>query len=174
MPCTVNLWKGSRLAKGVNLKRVTRIEAQDIIDETRGRQEHVDRRLDYAVRQSLEIFSLQLRTSESYLSLFWPRMSGAEWLTPKGSSKTLKDVAGRLIEGGYDFEQLANGADGLPDSYDPAFFAKFPFLDENFDYGRFGLLGLATLIDEEQTYSPAAIFLSMTASEERSSSPNVC
>ncbi len=52
----------------------------------------------------------------------------------------------------------ARGADGLPDSHDPAFFAKFPYLDENFDYGRFGLLGLGTLLDKDQKFSPAANF----------------
>ena len=129
-----------------------------LIEEARDRLEHVDYALDYAVRQARDIFSVQLKTSESFLHLLWPPCPEALWLTPEGQSRTVKDVAGRILNSGHSFEQLAEGHRKLPDDHDTEFFAKFPYLDENFDMQKFGLLALAALGEEEQSESPRANF----------------
>lgn len=156
--CTASLWKVSGLASRTALQEVTRAEAQRIIDQTRDRLEHVDTRLDYAVRQARDIFSVRLQDAESFLALLWPGGPGARWLTPLGAPHTLKDVAKRIIANGYEFESLAEESLQFPDDHDPAFFAKLPYIDEQFDYGRIGLLTLASLGEDEQARSPHANF----------------
>lgn len=140
------------------MQAVTRSEAQLIIDENRDQLEHVDRRLDFAVRQAGQIFAVKLLTIESFLSLLWTPDEGADWLAPGDAPHTLKDVAGRLLAGEHDFETLADGDPALPADHDPKFFIKFPYLDENFEFGRMGVLALAKLGDDEQRRSPRANF----------------
>lgn len=92
------------------------------------------------------------------MHLLWPPCPEAAWLTPQGESRTLKDVAGRILNSGHSFEVLAEGHRKLPDNHDTDFFAKFPYLDEHFDMQKFGLLALAALGDDEQKESPRANF----------------
>ncbi len=110
------------------------------------------------MRQARDIFSVRLQDVDSFLALLWPGGPGAHWLTPPGAPHTLKDVAKRLVTSGYYFDSLAEESLRFPDGHDPAFFAKFPYIDEKFDYERIGLLALATLGDDEQARSPQANF----------------
>lgn len=129
-----------------------------MIDENRDRLEHVDRTLDYAIRQAKDIFSVRLQTSESFLNLLWPKCPEAEWLTPVDESRTLQDVVTRILDSGHEFEALAEGHRSLPDEHDTDFFVKFPYLDEHFDRNKMGILAIAALGDDEQKESPKANF----------------
>ncbi len=94
-----------------------------------------------------------------FLSLIWHEIDESRLLTPKNESRTVKDVAKRMIEKRYTFQSLSRNQ-GLPlNQHDPEWFHKCCALDSDFDYNRFGTIWLVIANDDEKSKAlPSAKF----------------
>ncbi|MFB0517637.1 MAG: hypothetical protein ACETWG_13705 [Candidatus Neomarinimicrobiota bacterium] len=137
---------------------ITRAEAFRLIRKTRASLHHVDPYVDDAVRDAQEIYFVRFQDAERFLALIWPEVEGGRILTPPDEPRTLKDVANRMIYSDWTFEDL-NQDLGLPlDEHDPELFVKSLYLDENFDYDKFGMLIIAPSTQEEREQSTDGSF----------------
>ncbi len=148
----------SPLSKKPTMSPVTRAEAFQLIEETRASLHHVDPRADRAVQGAEVIYHVRFQDAERFLALIWPEVEGSRILTPPDEPRTLSDVAHYMIYNSWTFEDLSEGL-GLPlKEHDPELFGKSRYLDENFDYEKFGLLILSPSTEEEREQSPDGSF----------------
>jgi hypothetical protein len=140
------------------MSKVRRAEAFRLIKETRDRVHWVDRYVDGAVEDAKKIYHVRFQDDERFLSLIFPEMDGCRILTPPDESRTLRDVAHRILYNEWTFEDLVEDMGLAPKLHDPGMFAKSRYLDENFDYEKFGLLILAPSTEEEREQSPDGSF----------------
>jgi hypothetical protein len=116
---------------------------------------HVDARVWRDVASPGRIFTMTLATIDEFLNLIWQEACPARLLTPKGESRTLRDVGHRLMGAEYSFESLATGM-GLPRSeHHPEWFVPCVAIDRAFDFDQFGWLVLTPATEDERRQSPA-------------------
>jgi len=129
-----------------------------LVEETRAALHHVDPSVDGVVQGAEEIYLVRFQDAERFLALIWPEVDGSRILSLPEEPHTLRDVAHRMIYNSWTFEELTEDM-GLPlGEHDPELFAKSRYLDENFDYGKFGILILAPSTEEEREQSPDGSF----------------
>lgn len=140
------------------MSRVRRAEAFRLIRATRDALHWVDPYVDGAVEDAEKIYHVRFQDDERFLALIFPEMDGCRILTPPDEPRTLRDVANRILYNEWTFEDLVEDKGLNPKLHDPAMFAKTRYLDENFDYEKFGMLILAPSNEEEREQSPDGSF----------------
>jgi len=106
------------MATGINVKDMRHVGSMEVLKRLRERQSggyHVDPRLLQEVQAPGDLFLFTLQDEDSFLSLIWQAINPTRLLTPSEQPRTLRDVAGRMIENSWTFERLASSL-GLPDS----------------------------------------------------------
>ena len=91
---------------------------------------------------------------EEFLSVIWLKIDGTHLLTAEDGSRTIRDVAKRVIEC-HPFESLCQ-YQGLPIiDHDPNWFGKcYKIESDGFDYAKFGTIWLRGATDFERGKSP--------------------
>jgi hypothetical protein len=140
------------------MSRVKRAEAFQLIMETRDALHHVDPYVDDVVENAKKIYHVRFQDDERFLALIFPEVNGCQAIAPLKESRTLRDVANRMIYNDWTFEDLNENLGFSPKQHDPELFVKTRYLDENFDYDKFGLLILAPSTEEERDQSPTGSF----------------
>ncbi len=146
------------MAKPPRMTRMTWPEAMELMDATRAEQHHLDPKVDAALDAARELYQIHLQDDERFLSLIWPEAAGSRLLTPREEGRTLGDVAARLLANEWTFELLVGDMGLSAVEHEPEYFGKCRYIDDNFDYGRFGTLMLAPATDEEHEQSPGGTF----------------
>jgi hypothetical protein len=140
------------------MQRISRANALALIADTRDSRHHVDPYVDGVVEEAKKIYRVKFQDSERFLGLIWPEAPGALLLTPPDESRTLREVANRIIYNSWTFEDLCQDMGLTPDLHDPDLFVKSRYLDEKFDYDKFGLLILAPPTEDEEELCPDGSF----------------
>lgn len=91
-----------------------------------------------------------------FLSLIWHEIDASRLLTPKNESRTVRDVADRMIEKGYTFQSLSRNLCLPDDQHDPKWFRECCAIDRHFDYNRFGTICLVIANSNEKNNAPAS------------------
>lgn len=140
------------------MRQVSREMVLQKIREMQKAGNHVDGRLiDEVKALKMVFFLIILEDKESFLSLIWHEIDASRLLTP-GGSRTLRDIAQRMMDQSLTFEVLAKGP-GLPDSqHDPGWFKKCVNIDTRFDYDRFGWIIVVPATSHERDQSPYGTF----------------
>ena len=89
-----------------------------------------------------------------FLSLIWHEIDASRLLTPKNESRTVRDVADRMIAGGDTFQSLSRNKNLPPNKHDPKWFYKCRAIDRDFDYNKFGTIWLVIANDDEKSKAP--------------------
>lgn len=122
------------------MKHITKDEALTELCSRKGRGEHIDQRLEDAIRSCKALFLLALEDEGSFLSLIWQAHRHTRILTPPDQPRTLRDVVRRMGE--RTFAEFCDQAVIPPCSYNPRWFDKCRDIDASFDPQRFGRLAL--------------------------------
>jgi hypothetical protein len=118
---------------------------------------HVDPRVFQAIEGAASLFLVTFEDSESYLSLIWQEIDGIRLLAT-GESRTLGDIAQRIVDQGVTFKMLATDL-GKPDRiHDPDWFKPCVTVDKEFDFSKFGWLTIVPGTDSERRQSPKGSF----------------
>jgi hypothetical protein len=141
------------------MRQISREMVLEKIREMQKAGNHVDGRLiDEVKALKMVFFLLILEDKESFLSLIWHKIDASRLLTLPNSSRTLRDIAQRMIDQSLTFEVLATDL-GLPSSqHDPGWFKKCVDIDAEFDYDRFGWIIVVPATDHEHNQSPYGTF----------------
>ena len=146
------------MAKSPSMTRMTWPQAVELLDATRAGLHHLDPKVDEALGEARELYQVHLQDDERFLSLTWPEADGSRLLTPTDEGRTLGEVAARLLVNKWTFEKLTADLGLSPVEHDPDYFGKCRYMDDEFDYERFGTLMLAPVTDEEREQSPEGSF----------------
>ena len=133
-----------KIIEGVEWKRMRRKAVENMIT--------TDPRVQ-SCKKDRKFYKSKLSRCE-FLSLIWHEIDASRLLTPKNESRTVKDVAKRMIEKRYTFQSLSRNQ-GLPlNQHDPEWFHKCCSIDSDFDYNRFGKIWLVIANDDEKCKAP--------------------
>jgi hypothetical protein len=128
------------------------------LDNRQSAGNHVDSRLFTAIEKAISLYTFPLRDKISFLSLIWHARDDSRLLTPKGSPRTLHDVAERMIVNNWTFDKLSSNLGVSADQHNPEWFKKCLPINENFDYAIFGRIALVQANDNERKQSPSGSF----------------
>jgi hypothetical protein len=118
---------------------------------------HVDSRLLTEV-QNGSLYSLTVHEPELLLSFIWQESDPSRFLTPPHEPRTLRDVAGRFIQGGYTFADCVTDLGMPPHLHHPVWFQKCLEIERKFSYDDFGPIALVPANDGERKQSPEGTF----------------
>jgi len=139
------------------MKEISKAEAFAELRRHGSDGQHIDARVWREIAAPGQLFALTL-ASDDFLRLIWQEADFARFLTPPHESRTLRDVARRLIELGYSFDALTADI-GLPrEQHHPQWFTPCAEIDRAFDMDRFGLLILTPATEGEYRQSPGGIY----------------
>lgn len=140
------------------MKQVDSVDIVRRLSDRAARGHHVDDRLIQAVKAPGDLFLVALEDEASFLSLIWQEIDPTRLLTPRGQSRTLSDVAGRMITNSWTFASLSNPM-GLPRTqHVPAAFKSFEKINSAFDLGAFDFIAVMPPKDSERNQSPGGTF----------------
>jgi hypothetical protein len=140
------------------MKQISQSEALGKIAARVDRGHHIDDRLIREVHAPGEIHLFAIQSQTDFLRLIWQASDSTRLLTPFGAPRTLGHVAARMVNNGWTFSSLCHLI-GLPESvHNPRAFEKFKMIDEAFDSGEFGFLGLTPAVPSEQRESPTGTY----------------
>ena len=89
-----------------------------------------------------------------FLSLIWHEIDASRLLTPKNESRTVRDVAERMIEKRYTFQSLKRNLCLPRNQHDPEWFHGCWEIDRNFDFDKFRPIWLVIANDDEKKKAP--------------------
>lgn len=139
------------------MKRIENNSVRDICTARVKAGYNVDSRLLKELEHG-STFTITLEDTDSFLSLIWQEIDDSRLLTPRGKSRTLRDVAGRVVVGAHTFESLARDC-GLPaQQHNPSWFQKCIPIANDFSYEAFGFVAIVPANDNEQKQSPNGSF----------------
>lgn len=139
------------------MKAIGKQEVLDLLASRQKSGDHIDSRLFEAIPLSQRLYLFELRDEESFFSLIWQARKGTRLLTPKGESRTLNEVAARMLTW-QSFPRLASDL-GLPEmEHCPSWFDRCVLVDSAFDYDRFGWISVVHPNDAERRESPSGSF----------------
>lgn len=119
---------------------------------------HVDPRLIQAVKGPGNLFLFTMEDEKSFLSLIWQEINPTRLLTPGGQSRTLGDVAGRMIDNSWTFSSLCCPMGQMPMYHDPGLFESFRALDAGFDISKFDFIAVTPANESEKRQSPSGTY----------------
>jgi hypothetical protein len=136
------------------MRQISTTEVLHVLDERKRSGHHIDQRVYTAVAASAGLFLLTLADEASFLSLVWQQSDGVRLLVPRGRSRTLRDVAQRMIAESFTFERLASDLGRPKEEHDPEWFRVCTPINASFDLGRFGWVTVVPASDSERKESP--------------------
>jgi hypothetical protein len=132
--------------------------ARKTLKEYEALGDHIDARLWREIEAPGHIYKLTLDTADEFLRLIWQEADPARFLTPPRGSRTLRDVAKRLLQSGHSFEALVTNL-GMPRSeHQPEWFHPCLEIDRQFDMTRFGWVVLTPATGGENNQSPTGTY----------------
>ena len=140
------------------MKQTTADEMLKRLDERKKRGHHIDERLIQAVQAPGNLFMISLEDEASFLSLIWQESDPARLLTPPSQPRTLRDVAGRMVDNSWTFASLSTFIGRPSTQHDPTWFERCKRIDSNFDFDQFDFLAIVAANDSERHQSPAGSF----------------
>jgi hypothetical protein len=140
------------------MKYISQAEALQVLGKRQRDGQHVDSRLLGEVKREGRLFLVRLEDEEAFLSLIWQESDPARLLTPYCQPRILRDVAQRLINGGYTFESLARDLGLSPNKHQPMWFERCVEIDKAFDFEQFGWVAVVAATDGEREQSPGGTF----------------
>jgi hypothetical protein len=135
------------------VKEVTSAEVLSRIQDRLNRGHHVDERLIREVQAPGSLYTVSFEDQATFLSIIWQECDRTRILTP-GGSRTLMDVAGRMVDNSWTFSSLCNHMGFEPAWHDPAAFQKFEAISSSFDLDAFDFIAVTPATDSERQQSP--------------------
>jgi hypothetical protein len=129
--------------------------ARTALKEREALGDHIDARLWREIEAPGHIYKLKLETADEFLRLIWQEADPARFLTPSGKSRTLRDVAERLLQSGQSFDSLITDLGMLPSEHQPGWFRSCLDIDRQFEMARFGWVVLTPATEGERNQSPS-------------------
>ena len=140
------------------MRQINQAEARRVLGDRQQRGLHVDSRLLKEIERPGQLYLVRLEDEATFFSLIWQESDPARLLTPNDQSRTLHDVANRLIHSGYTFESLTKSL-GLPlNQHHPEWFERCVPIDGAFDFNQFGWIAVEAANDGERKQSPCGSF----------------
>lgn len=122
---------------------------------------HVDSRLLETISKSFpeeDFYQIRLKDEATFLSLIWHWNPSSSLLTPDGKSRTLCDVANRMVDKGWSIQRLY-GAEILEEGrHDPQWFNACRHIVESFNYEDFGWIFVNHPTINEKADSPSGSY----------------
>lgn len=136
------------------MREISPDTARATLKEREALGDHIDARLWREIEAPGHIYTFTLDTADDFLRLIWQEADTARFLTPGGKPRTLRDVAGRLLQSGQSFDALVRDL-GMPRSeHRPEWFRPCVDIDGQFEMARFGWVVLTPATDGERNQSP--------------------
>lgn len=141
----------------MEMKKISKEYAEEKLLQREKNGRRVDPRLKGEVKTG-DLFLITLDDAETFLSLIWHARSDSRLLTPTGQSRTLRDVAKRVIDNGYDFAKLSSVLEFKTDGHKPEWFRECKDIYDAFDINKFDWIALTPPTNDELKESPNGIF----------------
>jgi hypothetical protein len=140
------------------MKRIGSLEILKWIEARETRGHRVDARLIGAVKAAISLSLFTIHDEASFLSLVWQEIDDSRLLTPLGQSRTLADVAARIVANRWTIDSLSRPM-GLPQSeHRPGWFEPCVTINSEFNFEDFDFVGLVAANDSERRQSPRGTF----------------
>lgn len=139
------------------MKKITQEEARKVLLQREEDGLKVDKRLLDEIKKG-DLYLISLEDEHSFLSLIWHAIDDSRILTPQGQSRTLRDVAQRLIDNNYSLNALSSNLDLNANQYNPKWFDKCKKINDNFDIDKFGWIAVTPATEDELRSSPKGTF----------------
>lgn len=140
------------------MRQVSVMEVQNELATRQTAGHHVDQRLLTETSKPGDLYLLRLEDQDSFLSLIWQESDPARLLTPSGHSRTLREVAERVVRKNWTFEELSGDLGKSETQHHPKWFDPCARINREFDYAQFGWLALVPATDNERLQSPFGSF----------------
>lgn len=127
---------------------------EEVEAEIKGKCCKISRRVRRTVKSGNHKFYKAELNEDEFLLLIWHKIDDSRLLTPENESRTVRDVAKRMLDNGYTFQSLSRNL-GLPkDMHKPKWFRICRKIEKNFDYNRFYAMWLVMADDDEKCKAP--------------------
>jgi hypothetical protein len=140
------------------MKQVNSADILSRLHDREARGHHVDDRLIRAVKNQGALYLFTLNDEQSFLPLIWQEIDPTRLLTPRGLSRTLGDVAGRMVERSWTFASLSQPMGLPPTQHLPAAFESFERINSAFEFAEFDFIAVMAANDSERRQSPTGTF----------------
>lgn len=139
------------------MKKITHEEAKRVLLQREKNGLKVDKRVLEEIDKG-DLYLISLEDEHSFLSLVWHARDDSRILTPEGEPRTLLDVARRVINNHYSFNDLSSNLGFNSEKHNPRWFDECKRIDDNFDITKFGWLALTPATENELRSSSKGTF----------------
>lgn len=140
------------------MRHILKKTALQELDDRRSAGNHIDNRLFTAIEKARGLYTFLLQDKTSFLSLIWHARDDSRLLTPDGSSRTLRDVAERMIANNWTFDKLSSNLGFPAGQHNSEWFKKCLPINKHFNHALFGRIALVQANDDERKESPSGSF----------------